>query len=215
MWAKALEEAKQLIQEQEPDLIFMDINLYDCSGFDILNALESITGHIIFVTAYNQYAIRAIKYGALDYLLKPIDDQEFREAIERFKLHKKKDSIKKQLSLTEDIFEHQNEPRHIALPSLGQIRIIALEDIRYCKGDGPYTHFFLTNGKNEIVSKPLKFYESLLPESSFLRTHQSYIINTSYVQAILNNTTILLDNQDEIPISHRRKHEVVERIMPK
>src|SRR5690554_3236825 len=82
-YAKALEETKQLIEVQKPDLIFMDINLYDCSAFDILNALESVTGHIIFVTAYNQYAIKAIKYGALDYLLKPIDDQEFKEAIER------------------------------------------------------------------------------------------------------------------------------------
>lgn len=213
--AKGLEEAKKLIQKQQPDLIFLDINLYDCSGFDILNAFESISGHVIFVTAYNQYAIKAIKYGALDYLLKPIDDQEFKEAIERFRQQPKKASIKQQLSLTEDIFAHQNEPQQIALPSLGQVRIVALDDILYCKGDGPYTHFFLANGKKETVSKPLKFYESLFPKWCFLRTHQSYIINTSYVQVVLNHTTIVLDNQDEIPISHRRKNEVLERLMPK
>lgn len=216
-YAAAMDDAVDQIRKYHPDLIFMDINLYDCTAFDILNTLEPSeipVGHIIFVTAYNQYAIKAIKYGALDYLLKPIDDQEFKEAVERFR-NRQQQTLRQQVALTEELIDQKNEPRHIALPALGQIRIIALEEIVYCKGDGPYTHFFLTNGKKETVSKPLKFYEKLLPEDRFLRTHQSYIIYTPRVKSVLNNATILLDSEDEIPISHRRKNDVLKKIIPR
>lgn len=213
-YAGALAEARQLIQTTAPDLVFMDINLYDCTAFDVLNELETIPPHIIFVTAYNEFAIKAIKYGALDYLLKPVDEDEFREAIDRFISQKAARAVKAQISLADDSLQRPHEPQHIALPALGQIRIIALSDIRYCQGDGPYTHFFLTNGKKETVSKPLKFYETLLPDQQFLRTHQSYIINTAFVKSVLNHATILLDNAEEIPISHRRKNEILRKIIP-
>ncbi len=214
-YAGALNEAIRLIETQQPDLIFMDINLYDCNAFDILNALGTFPGCIIFVTAYDQYAIRAIKYGAFDYLLKPIGDDEFKEAVHRFRQHRQNTHSKEQVALAEEVFSQKQEPLQLALPSLGQIRIISINDIRYCKGDGPYTHFFLASGKQETVSKPLKFYESLLPESQFIRTHQSYIVHISRVQAIQNNATIVLDDGHEIPISHRRKNEVFKRIVSK
>jgi len=213
-YAGALAEAKHLIQTAAPDLVFMDINLYDCTAFDVLNELETIPPHIIFVTAYNEFAIKAIKYGALDYLLKPVDEDEFKEAINRFMSQKEDRAVKEQIALAGDSLQSPHEPQHIALPALGQIRIIALSDIRYCQGDGPYTHFFLTNGKKETVSKPLKFYETLLPDQQFLRTHQSYIINTAFVKSVLNHATILLDEAEEIPISHRRKNEILRKIIP-
>jgi len=213
-YAGALVEAKHLIQTAAPDLVFMDINLYDCTAFDVLNELETIPPHIIFVTAYNEFAIKAIKYGALDYLLKPVDEEEFKEAVDRFRSQKGDRAVKAQITLAGDRLQSPHEPRHIALPALGQVRIIALADVRYCQGDGPYTHFFLTNGKKETVSKPLKFYETLLPDQQFLRTHQSYIINTAFVKSVLNHSTILLDEAEEIPISHRRKNEILRKIIP-
>ncbi len=207
-----LDEALHLINRIQPDLVFMDINLYDCNAFDILNGLQTMPKHIIFVTAYNQYAIRAIKYGALDYLLKPVDEQEFQEAIERFRNLKERAS-KEQLSLAESTLQKKQTPQHIALPSLGKVRIVPLADIRYCRGDGPYTHFFLASGKKETVSRPLKFYESMLPEAQFLRTHQSYVINTGYVKSLISHTTVVLDKGEEIPISIRRKPDILNRLI--
>lgn len=96
--ADVMGDALKLIREQQPDLVFMDINLYDCLAFDILNELEDLPKHIIFVTAYNQYAIKAIKYGALDYLLKPIDGEEFKEAINRFRSRQQKMGTKEQFA---------------------------------------------------------------------------------------------------------------------
>ncbi|MBD1431634.1 response regulator transcription factor [Sphingobacterium sp. DN00404] len=211
--AGSLEDALKLIREQQPDLVFMDINLYDCLAFDILNELEHLPKHVIFVTAYNQYAIKAIKYGALDYLLKPIDEQEFKEAITRFRNQQESVGIKEQLSLTENNLQHNRTPRHIALPALGQVRIVPLTDIRYCQGDGPYTHFFLVSGKKETVSKPLKFYETLLPEHEFIRTHQSYIVHIPFVKSILKHASILMDGNEEIPISYRRKNDIMAKLI--
>lgn len=213
--AGSLDEAVSLIQDQQPDLVFMDINLYDCNAFDILNKLEKLPPHIIFVTAYNQYAIKAIKYGALDYLLKPIDEDEFSEAIARFRLQTEVSNIDtEQLSLTEKNLQENRAPKHIALPSLGEVRIIPLADIRYCQGDGPYTHFFLTSGKKYTVSKPLKFYESLLSEDVFVRTHQSYIVHLPFVQSVIKHHAVLMDRDEEIPISSRRKNDVLAKLIP-
>ncbi|GGC35204.1 DNA-binding response regulator [Parapedobacter defluvii] len=210
--AGTLDEALHLISRIQPDLVFMDINLYDCNAFDILNRLQTIPKHIIFVTAYNQYAIRAIKYGALDYLLKPVDEQEFKEAIERVR-NLNELASREQLSLTESALQKKQAPQHIALPSVGEVRIIPLADIRYCRGDGPYTHFFLVSGKKETASRPLKFYESMLPEAQFLRTHQSYVINTVYVKLLISHTTVVLDKGEEIPISSRRKQDILNRLI--
>lgn len=205
-------ESIQLFSEQEIDLVFMDINLYDCTAFDILHELKTLPQNIIFVTAYDQYAIKAIKYGALDYLLKPIDEEELREAIERFRNRDLSATNREQLSLTKAAL--QDEPRHIALPALGEVRIIPLADIRYCQGDGPYTHFFLVSGKKETVSKPLKFYESLLPVDRFVRTHQSYIVHMLFVKSVVRHSNILLDLGEEIPISSRRKNDVLAKLIP-
>lgn len=206
-YAEDLLNAVLLIKNEKPDLVFMDINLYDCTAFDILNELENLPPHTIFVTAYDQYAIKAIKFGALDYLLKPIDESELKEALERFRNSEDSFINKEQLSLTKTSL--QDEPRHIALPALGEIRIVSLDDILYCGGDGPYTHFYLKNGKKETVSKPLKFYEAILPNSRFIRTHQSYIVQLSAVKSILKNTTLLLENGVEIPIAASRKNDVL------
>ena len=212
-YAGTLDEAILLIQKENPDLVFMDINLYDCNAFDILNKLEQLPPHIIFVTAYNQYAIKAIKYGALDYLLKPIDEEEFMDAIARFEAqHISEKQVKDQLSLTETHLQAPDTPKHIALPALGELRIVQLSDIRYCQGDGPYTHFFLVSGKKETVSKPLKYYESILPEAHFIRTHQSYIVHLPYVKSIVKHAFIRMDNAVEIPISSRRRNDILPKL---
>lgn len=213
--ATGMSDSVQLLAREDIDLVFMDINLNDCTAFDILDKCKSITAHIIFVTAYDQYAIKAIKYGAFDYLLKPIDELELNEAIKRFFDQKKTNISGDQLEIAKKAMLPTHDLQHIALPSLGSVRIVMLSDIRYCQGDGPYAHFHLVSGKKETVSKPLKYYEGILPDDIFVRTHQSYIVNTTLIQSIHRNTSIIMDNGDSIPISFRRKNVVMQKLIRK
>jgi two-component system LytT family response regulator len=207
--------ALDLIKREQPDVILMDIQLRDGNAFDVLVQLPSIPEHIVFISAYNQYAIKAIKFGALDYLLKPIVEEELKEAIERFRKKKEKNPIwQQQIALVQNNMRHKPElPETIALHTLNKVSIIPVVDIVYCKGDGPYTSFFLKDNSKELVSKPLKFYEELLPPPFFLRTHQSYLVNRSYIKGISNSEVLQLSNNIEIPVSTRRKAFILNHIL--
>lgn len=209
--AATFEQSISLLRTEKADLVFMDISLYDCSAFDILNQLETLPEHIIFVTAFDQYAIKAIKFGALDYLLKPIDEKELQDTLQRYRNLKKTNISAEQLALSNSTLQSEL-PKKIALSSLGEFDIVPFTDIKYCQGDGPYTHFFLTNEKKKTTSKPLKYYESLLPEFQFIRTHQSYLINRIYIKSIQYSSIIVLTTGEEIPISLRRKSEVLKSL---
>lgn len=214
-WSDNVKSAVKLVEEQQPDVLLMDIQLKDGTAFDLLRNLKKLPENIIFITAYNQFAIRAIKYGALDYLLKPILQDELKEALERFR--RKRDhnpQWMQQLSLSQELFQNEILPESIALNSLNQIRIVLVNDIIYCKGDGPYTFFFLDNGEKILISKPLKFYEEILQAPYFLRTHQSYLVNRNYVSGISRSEYLLLKNQEEIPVSSRRKNAILNQLFP-
>ncbi|UIR54915.1 LytTR family DNA-binding domain-containing protein [Sphingobacterium sp. SRCM116780] len=215
-WSDNVQNALELINEKKPDLLLMDIQLRDGTAFDILKKLSSIPENIIFITAHNQFAVRCIKYGALDYLLKPIDQSELKEALERYRRRRDNNpQWMQQLSLVQQSLEKGDElPESIALASLNNVRIIAVQDIVYCKGDGPYTFFYLNNGEKELVSKPLKYYEELLKAPCFLRTHQSYLVNRKYVSGVIHSEYIVLVNKEEIPISSRRKSFILNQLLP-
>ncbi|WP_166335863.1 LytR/AlgR family response regulator transcription factor [Sphingobacterium chungjuense] len=214
-WSDNIGDAITLLEQQPPDLILMDIQLRDGTAFDILNQLKTPPQNIIFITAYNHFAIKAIKYGALDYLLKPIDQTELKEALDRYRRrHEDNPQWMQQLSLAQHTMEYKQLPEHIALNSVHNIRIIPVNDILYCKGDGPYTHFHLQNGKVELTSKPLKYFEELLPSPYFLRTHQSYLVNKQYISAVHRSEFLVLENNVEIPISLRRKNFIIEQLSP-
>lgn len=214
-WSDSVKSAVKLITEKNPDVILMDIQLRDGTAFDILKNLNPIPQNIIFITAYNHFAIKAIKYGALDYLLKPIDQTELREALERFRRKRSNNpQWMQQLSLAQSSWETEKLPESIALHSLNNVRIIAVQDIVYCKGDGPYTFFFLNNGEKELISKPLKFYEEILQAPHFLRTHQSYLVNRKYVSGVNHSEYLVLKNKEEIPLSSRRKNAILQQLFP-
>ena len=212
-WSDNVGDSKTLLEQNLPDIVLMDIQLRDGNAFDVLNELKVIPQNIIFITAYNHFAIKAIKYGALDYLLKPIDQTELQEALDRYR-RRQGDSPHwtQQLSLTQQAMQEQALPESIALNSVNNIRIILVQDILYCKGDGPYTHFHLQNGKVELTSKPLKYFEELLPNPYFLRTHQSYLVNRKFISGIQRSEFLVLDNKVEIPISLRRKNFIIEQL---
>ena len=213
-WSDNVNDAVQLLDNLQPEVVLMDIQLLNGSAFDVLNQVKKIPENIIFITAYNQFAIKAIKFGALDYLLKPVDKEELQEALQRFrKKNGKENNWQNQLSIAQENFYSENLPENIALHSLNSVTIVLVKDIIYCKGDGPYTSFHLRNGDKIMVSKPLKYYEELLPPPYFLRSHQSYLINRDSVEKISKSEHLILKNKEEIPVSSRRKHYILNALL--
>lgn len=214
--AMSVSESLILIKATNPELILMDIQLNDGTAFDILNQLEEITFKIIFITAYNHFAVRAIKFGALDYLLKPLDELEFALALNKVFAEGTLDlTLQRQqismLKLHSGGGESNLESR-IVLHTLEYLMILQLKEIIYCQSEGGYTNFFLLDDRRIMTSKPLKFYHDLLPQKWFLRPHQSYLVNISFIDRFLKSGTIVLKNKVEIPVSSRRKDSVLHHI---
>lgn len=180
----SIETGLHSIREDKPDLVFLDIQMPNASGFDLLNQLDKIDFEIIFVTAHDSFAIRAFKYAAVDYLLKPIKVTELIDAVqradERIKNNQTQDNVKfmlEKVSPAKKAFLNNK----ILLPTLGGYNIIEVSDITYCKSESNYTRFNFTDGKNLVVSKTLKEFELILLENNFFRIHRSYIINLNCI----------------------------------
>ncbi len=199
--ASNVKDALVLIRATEPQLILMDIQLTDGTAFDILDQLNEIKFQVIFITAYNHFAIKAIKYGSLDYLLKPLDENELRAAVQKV-ISQQTDLMlqnqKLQILKGNQHLEERNMESRMVLSTQESIQVIQLKDIVYCQSEGGYTWFFLANGQKVLISKPLKFYDELLPEDCFLRPHQSYLVNIIYVDKYLKVGDLILKDKTEI-----------------
>jgi len=206
-----IKEALVLIPATNPDLILLDIQLSDGTSFDLLKLLPAINFNIIFITAYNEYAIKAIKYGALDYLLKPIDEDELNEALNKIRsLPPPKEHFSESLEVTNNYLQTNSEKRNkIVLRSQQYLQIVAFDEILYCHSDKGYTTFFLTNNRKVLVSKYIKEYEDLLPAHVFLRPHQSYLVNFNFIDRFHKDGYLILHSGAEIPVSTRRKDHVI------
>lgn len=209
------QRALEVIQSKKPDLLFLDIQMGDTTGFDILKSLPARNFEVIFVTAYDQYGIQAVKYAALDYILKPIDYEELAAAID--KAHDKLLSKVKnqQLDFLMGFVQGHKKPAKIALPQLQEVRYVLIEDIVYCEAQNSYTWFYLATGDKVLVSRPLKEYEELLEPHGFLRSHQTYLVNPLYIKSYLKEDGGLLLLQDgvKIPVSKTRKEAVKKSLM--
>lgn len=215
--ALTIDEGIAIIQKNEIDLLFLDIQFPSNSGFDLLNKLPSYTFQVIFVTAFDNYAIKAIKYSALDYLLKPINVEELVEAVN--KVEKKcKSSISEsqiknlQLYLSEKTVENSN----IGLPLFNEIRFVGINEIVYCQSENNYTLFNLIGNEKIIVSKGLYEYEELLPQILFIRCHQSYLVNKIFVKSLYKEDGIYfikMKNGVNIPVARAKKEFVKCRLM--
>ncbi|MDR2223202.1 MAG: LytTR family DNA-binding domain-containing protein [Flavobacteriaceae bacterium] len=205
-----LSKARKEIQEQQPDLILADIQLKDGNSFALLQELEEVK--VIFITAFNHYAIQALNIGAFAYLLKPIDEQEFKETIER--CYQKQEQFKyvKQQAEVASNYMIQDTVKRIALRNFDYTQIVCIDDIIYCQSDKGYTTFYLKDGNKIMVSKVLKEYVNLLPEQQFIRCHQSYLVNVNYISKYFKEGSIELLNKQLIPVSERKKEVIVEYI---
>jgi len=201
--AASIKEAKHLLPKTKPDIVLLDIELEDGSGFSLLKQLPNLDFKLIFITAFNQYAIKAFKFNALDYLLKPIEPTDLQNAIDRAKnsIHSENE-LKKRLQNIED-----EKNAKIVIKTTNKIHFINLTDILFCQAEGSYAKI-ITKNETILASKNLKHFEDLLLDNNFIRTHQSYLVNKSEINAIENNF-VILKNNTRIPISVRKKSEII------
>ncbi len=209
--AENVDEAIKAIRAHRPQLVFLDIQLQDQSGFDLLKQLDEINFEIIFVTAYDQYGIQAVKFAALDYLLKPIDIDELKLAVGKARNAVQQKQKNERLDYLLDYLKDDNQVKpRIALPMFGETRYVNINDIVRCEADNTYTRFMLTGGEQILVSKTLKEYADMLVNYGFLRTHQSHLINIAYIKSWLREDggSLLLTDQTKIPVSKLKREQV-------
>lgn len=217
--AESVSEALPLIRNTRPDLLFLDIELQTGTGFDLLNQLGDHTGfEVIFTTAFEQYAIRAIKFSSLDYLLKPIDLDELQAAVAKAARQKNQADQKAQLDiLLAHIRPHSPAAGRICLATAEGLEFIDTADVLYCEANGSYTNFMLRHGRKIVVSKNLKEYEMLLDARTFMRVHNSFLINLHEVRRFVKTDGgyILMNNETPISLSPKKRQEFLDRMAPK
>lgn len=209
--AHNVNDAVDAIEKHLPHLVFLDIQMGEQTGFDVLKLLPKRNFEVIFVTAYDQYGIQAVKFAALDYLLKPIDIEELINAVNKAE-HKL--ATQTQTSQLDFLLQQLKKPvtsvSTIALQMQSEIRYVTLSEIIRCEADNTYTYFFLANSEKILVSKSLKEYADLLRPNGFLRTHQSHLVNPKYVKSWLKEDggVLLLTSGEKIPVSKPNKETV-------
>jgi len=194
-------EALRLIASQKPNVIFLDIELPDMTGFELLQQLDDIDFQTIFTTAHSHYAIRAFRFNALDYLEKPIKESELNEAIHKIGKSKSKNDVSLAL---QNLGTKTVDDQKLVLPTqIGTLRF-ALKQITHIEGERNYSYIYLSNGSRELSSKNLAYFEDILIDKNFFRCHRSYLINKYHI-AELKNDQFVLKNGIVIPISRRKK----------
>lgn len=205
-------EAYEAIVNHSPDLLLLDIDLGDGTAFDLLERFNDHYFDVIFVTGYDQHAIKAIKVGALDYLLKPIDDVEFKEAVNKA-IHRdpKEQQLQKLLEVSSEFFKGATEKR-VILKTAETVYAVYENDIIYCRSDGNYTTFYTQQMEKIVVSKSIKKIEEILSEDVFIRCHQSYIVNKKHVLKYNKKGVLIVHLDFKVPVSSRRKDYALKRI---
>ncbi len=209
--AQNVNDAVEAIEKYFPDLLFLDIQMGEQTGFDVLRLIPKRNCEVIFVTAFDQYGIQAVKFAALDYLLKPIDIEELINAVNKAEHKLQSKTQNSQLDfLMQQLAKPEPSVSKIALQMQSEIRYVSIADIIRCEADNTYTYFFLANGEKILVSKSLKEYADLLRPKGFLRTHQSHLVNPKYVKSWLKEDggILLLTSGEKIPVSKPNKETV-------
>ncbi|MBS1597615.1 MAG: response regulator transcription factor [Bacteroidetes bacterium] len=212
---QTVEEALTGINTIKPDLVFLDVQIHDKTGFDLLKQLDEIDFQIIFTTAYEKYAVQAFKFSALDYLLKPIDPDDLKLAIHKLKeLISKNDTAGKLDTLFHNLKNLQGISKRICVPVVNGFVFLQVNDIVRCQSDVNYTTIFLKDNKNLVVAKTLKEFETMLSDYNFYRVHNSHMINLNYIKSYNKGKggyVTMIDNSS-VEVSTRRKDEFLKRL---
>lgn len=206
-------EGAKLLNSVKPDVLFLDIQMQDGSGFDLLDILKEINFKIIFITASDAHAIKAFRYAAIDYLLKPVDPDELVEAMKKLREEKVNESEKYKL-LNDSLKNHQKPHERLALHTQDKIHIVNISDIIRCESNVNYTEFHFAGGKKLLVTKTLKDFEDLLADQGFYRVHQSHLINTRYIKEFVKTDGgyLLMNDGCNVPVSTRKRPEVMKML---
>ncbi len=197
------------INKLNPEVIFLDVEMPDGTGFDLLEKVKKRNFEVVFVTAYNNYAIKAFQFSAIDYLLKPIDPIRLKESIEKLRLDTKFSELNKKLDV---ILQNKTKPEKLALPTTEGIHVIKISDIVRCFASDCYTKFFMKDNSKILVSRTLKEYSEMLEDLNFSRVHQSHLVNMEYVERFVNSEGgyLIMSNGDQVEVSRRRKKTLME-----
>jgi two-component system LytT family response regulator len=207
---ESVQEAVVVANACKPELIFLDINLTDGNAFDFLEQTSQLVFKVIFITAYEEYALQALKIGAVDYLLKPVDIEELKIALQKVR-DTSVDDQQKQISLAKSAWEGQTDKLILSLHD--SFQVIYLNELMYCESDKGYTTFYLSNNKNYMVSKTLKYFDEQLSAAAFIRPHQSFMVNLKFIDKYDKSGIIHLKNGKEIPVSSRKKETFLAKFL--
>ncbi|WPQ62518.1 LytTR family DNA-binding domain-containing protein [Chitinophaga sancti] len=215
----SVKAAKELIDEVHPDVVFLDVEMPHQNGFELLKLFDKINFDIIFTTAYEQYALKAIKFNALDYLLKPFSVKELQDAVHKC-ISRKSMQQSEPGNSPLDVFLQNMKTLHqthkkIALPTLNGLVFMPVQNIVRCESTGNYTRIFFTDKKNLMVSRPLKEFEELLTDVDFFRVHNSHLINLQQMQSYIQGEGgfALMSDGTQVEVSRRRKADFLKKAM--
>jgi two-component system LytT family response regulator len=213
--AGSIEEAKVVLKYQSIDLLFLDVELNEGTGFDLLRQIEVRNFQVIFITAHNQYAIDAFRYSAIDYLLKPFEVELLIKSVQKAAHNLKNQQLSSQVDFLLNRLgqKHQEQSRRIALKDAERIHYLRSGEISFCEAAGTYTRFFLEDGRCITVSKNLKEFAQILEPLGFIRTHNSYLVNQEKVLRFEKNAeSLILENNQSVPLSHRKREIVLRQL---
>jgi two-component system LytT family response regulator len=204
-----------VLRRSEPDLVFLDIQLTDGTGFELLKRLESYDFRVIFITAFEDYAVKAFKFSAIDYILKPVDPNELMIAVKKVRKTVEKESMNINMkALFENISTITKDEKKVVLKTASNVYLVNLTDIIRCEADKNYTHFFVQGREKILVSRTLKEFEEMLSEYNFVRVHQSHLVNLSHVIRYDKGDggTLIMSDNSEVPVSFRKKDDLMKAI---
>lgn len=211
--AESVEEAIGILTDYKPDVVFLDIEMPHRNGFDFLKSLPKIEFDVIFTTAYNQYAIQAIRFSALDYLLKPVDPGELKAAIARYFENRRESPANSDLyrNLVDNMGVRDVRDLRIAVPSSEGVQFFMIDDILCLHAEGSYTEIVLKGRKPFVASKILKHFEDMLESAQFIRTHKSHLVNQTHIKGMTaDRDHVVLSDGSRVEISRRKKEEVMQ-----
>ncbi len=207
-------EGVKAVKKHQPDLVFLDIEMPGGNGFDFLESVSDINFHIIFTTAYNEYALQAIKFSALDYLLKPISPDDLKTALDKFFRQTDIAFKAEQVHYLMKNARQSTVPNKIAIPEPDSITFVDVSDIIRCKSEGSYTQVFLKHDKKILASKPIGEFEDILQYAGFFRIHRSHLININEITKYIKGEGgyIILSDGSEVEVSRRKKQDFLDFI---
>ena len=211
--ADSVASAARKLEQFSPDIVLLDVEMEDGTGFDLLRKLSSPSFQLIFVTAHDKYALEAFQFSAIDYLLKPVDPEAFRRSVEKAILHVNNMFLKRQVEvLLQQLSGIQSKERKIVLKDIENTYFVKIASILYCEAEGTYTRFFLEGGEQILVSRNLKEYASMLEPLGFIRTHHSFLVNPDKIRLYdkTDGGMLVLESGSHVPVSQRKKESVMQ-----